>query len=337
MYDHRIREAASHIPSFSGLIVPLVTPFRGRDEVVDLDALGTLVDYALDQGADALMPTALTGEGSLLDDRETVEIWECVLDRARGIRPVIPTVIATTTRRAQNLVRVADERGAAAVMVAPVLPELYTGRSADDVYAFYAEVASATSRPLILFNYPSLTGVDLVPPLVARLAELSNVCAVKESTGDVSRVHAIQRLVGDRLSVICGAPNVALESLALGCRGWITAILNAVPRSGGQLVFAVHELADLKLARDIYYRQILPLVDVLQRNGKPTATVKAALRARGLDVGVPRRPAGDVSASDRRAIEQLMRDVMKAEANTEGLLGERHAARLTPSDVERVT
>ena len=305
--------------------------------MVDPAALGALVDYAIDQGADALMPTALTGEGPLLDDQEVVEVWECVVDRAQRNRPVIPAVIVTTTRRALKLVRAAEARGAAAVMVAPVLPELYTGRSEDDVYAFYSEVAAATSCPLILFNYPSLTGVDLVPPLVARLAEIDSVCAVKESTGDVTRVHAIQRLVGDRLSVICGAPNVALESLALGCRAWITGILNAVPRSGSQLVRAVHELSDLRLARDIYYRQILPLMDVVRANGKPTATIKAALRSRGLDVGVPRRPAGDVSASDQRTIEVLIRDVVKAEANTDALLGELLAARSTPSDVERVT
>ena len=282
------------------------------------------------------MPTALTGEGLLLDDRETLEIWEFVVDRARGTRPVIPTVLVATTRRALQLVRAADERGASAIMVAPVLFEPHTGRSEDDVYAFYVHVASATSRPLILFNYPSLTGVDLSPRLVARLAELDNVCAIKESTGDLRRVHAIQRLAGEQLSVICGAPNVALESFALGCRSWITGILNALPRSGGQLFFAVHELGNLQLARDIYYRQILPLVDVLTANGKPTATIKAALRARGLDVGIPRLPAGDVDASDRVVIEQLMGDVTNAETTTESVLGRPNAGQSASSEVERV-
>jgi 4-hydroxy-tetrahydrodipicolinate synthase len=198
-----------------GTIVPLVTPFA-TDESFDAKAMGRLIDYVLDQGADALMPTALTGEGPLLDADETMAVWDAVFEKAGGRLPVVPAVISTTTRKAIRLARAAEERGAAAVMLAPVLPELYAGRSHDDVYAFYADVALAMSLPIVLFNYPSLTGVDLIPPLVVRLAEIDGVRYIKESTGDTRRVHDIQRLVGGRLLVICGAPDVALESLALG-------------------------------------------------------------------------------------------------------------------------
>jgi 4-hydroxy-tetrahydrodipicolinate synthase len=295
-----------------GTIVPLVTPF-GPGEAFDPPAMGRLIDYVLDQGADALMPTALTGEGPLLTAAEMVAVWDAVFARAGGQLPIVPAVISTTTRQAIELVQAAGERGAAAVMVAPILPELYAGRSHDDVYAFYVEVAGATSLPIILFNYPSLTGVDFVPPLVARLAEIDNVRHIKESSGDTRRVHGIQRLAGDRLSVICGAPNVALESLALGCRVWITGILNVVPRSGQQLLWAVGELGDLDLARRIYYRQILPLVDLMARNNNPTGTIKAGVCARGVDVGAPRRPGHRVDAADREALERLVADIARAE------------------------
>jgi 4-hydroxy-tetrahydrodipicolinate synthase len=306
----------------TGTIVPLVTPFAA-DESFDAQMMGRLIDYVLDQGADALMPTALTGEGPLLDDGETVAVWDAVFEKADGRLPIVPAVISTTTRKAIRLTRTAEERGAAAVMVAPILPELYAGRSHDDVYAFYADVAAAMSLPIILFNYPSLTGVDFVPLLVGHLVEIDNVQYIKESTGDIKRVHGIQRLVGERLSVICGAPNVALESLALGCRAWITGIMNVVPRSAQQLVRAVGELGDLRLARRIYYTQILPVVDVLARNYNPTGTIKAGVRARGIDVGVPRRPGRSVRPADREHLERLIADIARAEVETAAELAAR--------------
>ena len=296
-----------------GTIVPLVTP-SAPDESFDPGAMGHLIDFVLEQGADALMPTALTGEGPLLDVEETLLVWDAVFARAGGRLPIVPAIISTTTRRALGLVRAAEERGARAVMVAPILPELYAGRSHDDVYAFYADVAAVTSLPLILFNYPSLTGVDFVPSLVARLAEIDNVQYIKESTGDVKRVHGIQRMAGERLSVICGAPNVALESLALGCRAWITGIMNAVPRSAQQLMRAVGEGGDLALARRIYYQQVLPLVDVMVSNNNPTGTIKAAVCARGVDVGAPRRPGSAVGPLDQAHLNELMAGIAQSEA-----------------------
>jgi len=299
----------------TGAIVPLVTPFAA-DESFDAQAMRRLIDYVLEQGADALMPTALTGEGPLLDIDETLAVWDTVLETTNGRVPIVPAVIATTTRAAVQLTRAAEARGAAAVMVAPILPELYAGRSHDDVCAFYADVAAAMSLPIILFNYPSLTGVDFVPSLAARLAEIDSIRYIKESTGDTRRVHGIQRLMGERLAVICGAPNVALESLALGCRAWITGIMNVVPRSARQLMCAVHERGDLRLARRIYYTQVLPVVDVLARNYNPTGTIKASVRARGVDVGVPRRPGRDVGPADREHLEGLVAGIAQAEAET---------------------
>jgi 4-hydroxy-tetrahydrodipicolinate synthase len=302
-----------------GTIVPLVTPFA-PDETFDRAGMDRLVDYVLQQGADGVIPTALTGEGPLLTPDETVTVWDAVFERVAGRLPVVTTIITSTTRMAIQLVRAAEARGAAAVMVTPILPELYAGRSHDDVERFYQEVAGETSLPILLFNYPSLTGIDFVPPLVERLAAIPNVRYIKESTGDIRRVHGIQRLLGERVSVICGAPNVALESLALGCKAWITGIMNVVPKSARQLMRAVQELSDLQLARRIYYRQILPTVDILAKNLNPTGTIKAGVCARGVDVGVPRRPGHTVSDEDRQLLRSLVHDIGQEEALAQGTI-----------------
>jgi len=183
------------VTELTGTIVPLVTPFAA-DESFDAPAMGRLIDHVLEEGADGLMPTALTGEGPLLERDEALAVWDVVFDKAAGRVPVIPAVIATTTRRAVELGRGAEERGAAAVMLAPVLPELYAGRAVDDVY-------------------------------------------------------------------------------------------------------------------------------IMAANNNPTGTIKAGVRARGVDVGVPRLPGRGVGPEDRERLEQLAEDVAKAEGETEAELSRR--------------
>jgi len=304
----------------TGTIVPLVTPFDPDGNFAP-EQMKQLIGHILAQGADALMATALTGEGPLLAPDETCAVWEVVMVEADGKVPVIPAIIATTTRTAVELARAAEAMGAAALMAAPILPELYAGRSHDDVCGFYADVAAATSLPLILFNYPSLTGIDFVPALVERLVKIDKVHYIKESTGDSKRIHALHRQIGERIEVICGAPNFALEGLALGCRSWLTGIMNIVPRSAQQLMQAVR-LGNLELARRIYYRQILPFVDIMGRNNNPTGTIKAGVRARGVDVGAPRRPGSQVSPADYRTIETLAAAAAEAEQAVAALLAE---------------
>jgi 4-hydroxy-tetrahydrodipicolinate synthase len=193
------------------------------------------------------------------------------------------------------------------VLLAPIVPELYAGRSERDVIRFHQVVAGASSLPLWLFNYPSLTGVDLTPSLVEKLGSIPNVRAIKESTGDSRRISALQRRLDPRIEVICGAPGAALESFALGCTSWITGILNVVPRAGSELMSAV-EARDLERARRVYFERKLPLVAILDSTTKPTGTIKAGVRLRGIDAGVPRPPGQDLLASELRELEAILSD-----------------------------
>ena len=286
------------------LIVPLVTPF-GKGGEVDAGAFEPLVDYAIAEGASALMPTALTGEGPLLSEDETFLVWEAVFAANRGRRPVLPAIISFTTEAAVRRARRAEAMGAEALLLAPIVPELYAGRSERDVFRFHEEVAGATALPVLLFNYPSLTGVDLTPDLVERLASIPNVRGIKESTGDSRRISALRRRLDSRIEVICGAPTAALESLALGCTSWITGILNVVPRAGDELMKSM-EQGDLELARRLYFERILPLVDMLDRTSNPTGTIKAGVRLLGIDVGVPRAPGQDLLASELAELRALL-------------------------------
>lgn len=314
------------LSKLEGIIVPLVTPFA-PDESFDASAMAKLIEFVLAQGADALMTTAVTGEGMSLSVEETLSVWDAVFKVSDGRCPVIPAIITTTTRDALCLVRAAERMGAVAVMAAPILPELYAGRSHDDVYAFYAEIAAATPLTIILFNYPSLTGVDLVASILRRLSEIKVIRYIKESTGDIRRVHNIHRLPGRPLEVICGAPNVALESFALGCKAWITGIINVVPRSAKQLIQAACSLLDFELARHIYYNQILPTVDLISSNNKPTATIKAGVTARGIRTGLARRPSSDISNSDQEFLREVLEKILEYESKTDAIIADRLSQR----------
>lgn len=302
-----------------GTIVPLVTPFDARDQIDEM-ALGRLVEYVVDAGAHGLMVTALTGEGPLLTLDETRAVWHTAADALGGRRPLIPAVVTTRTSDAVDLARQASAIGATALMAAPILPELYAGRSHDDVVGFYRAVAAAADVPIILFNYPSLTGVDLTPALVERLAGIEGVMFIKESTGIASRVHAIRRRVGDGIDVICGAPTTALESFALGASRWITGIMNVVPRSASQLHRAMVRNGNLTLARRIYFRQVLPISDMIEETNNPTGTIKAGLRIRGIPVGTPRPPGSDLTAGQFDRLEEIMEEVIMLEGETDRLL-----------------
>ena len=296
----------------TGTIVPLPTPFAD-DESFDITAMRSIIDYLINAGCDSIMPTALTGEALMLTEEETLLVWDAVFESAAGRLPIIPAIISTTTRRAIRLARAAAKQGSVALMAAPVLTELYTRRPQDEVYAFFSEIAMCCGLPIILFNYPGVTGLDLTPGILERLAEIDSVQYIKESTGDSKRVYAIQRLLGERIRVICGAPNVALESFALGCNAWITGIMSIAPRSARQLLQAVHRLGDLELARRIYYNQLLPLVDIMIGNCNPVGTIKEGLNARGINIGLPRRPGSGVSAVDKKRIHDLVNAIAFAE------------------------
>ena len=213
------------MPELRGMIVPLVTPFDSAGSI-DAGALISVAEHARSHGAAGLMLTALTGEGPLLSAGETVTVWKTVMNRYRQQMPIVPAIFSMTTAEAIRLGSIAADLGADAVMVAAIMPELYGRRAERHVLRFFESFCSAVKIPVVLFNYPSLAGYDLTPELVERLAAIDRIRYIKESTSDSRRVSAILYRCEGRIDVICGAPDVALESLALGSKAWITAITN---------------------------------------------------------------------------------------------------------------
>ena len=256
-------------PVIRGVIGYTITPFTA-DGTLDLDALGTSIDSLIADGVHAIAPLGSTGEGAYLSDSE----WETVVRfsqaRIAGRVPSVVSVSDLTTARTVQRARLAQACGATAVMVLPIS---YWKLTEAEVVAHYKAVGAAIDIPIMLYNNPGTSGTDLSVELILRiLGEVPTVTMVKESTGDIQRMHRLFTATDGQVAFYNGCNPLTLEALVAGATGWCTAAANLIPALNQQLYQAVSD-NDLERARAVFYRQ-LPLLDFILKGGLP-ATVKA--------------------------------------------------------------
>jgi len=209
---------------FQGSIVAIVTPFkRGK---VDEKALGDLIEWHIAQGTNAIVPCGTTGESATLDYREHFRVIDFTVKTVHKRVPVIAGTGANSTDETIEITKHAKKSGAdAALLVAPY----YNKPTQEGLYRHYKTVAAKVNIPIVLYNVPGRTAVNILPSTVARLAEIKNIVAIKEATGDMKQVSEIIRLCGDRITVISGDDFTTLTLLALGGKGVISVSANVAP------------------------------------------------------------------------------------------------------------
>ncbi|MRJ19625.1 dihydrodipicolinate synthase family protein [Pseudomonas haemolytica] len=270
-------------PTIHGIIGYTITPFSADGQHVDLDALGRSIDRLIDSGVHAIAPLGSTGEGAYLSDTEWDEVSAYSLEKVAKRVPTIVSVSDLTTAKAVHRARYAEAHGADVVMV---LPASYWKLSEAEILAHYAAIGDSIGVPIMLYNNPATSGTDMSVELILRiLKQVDNVTMVKESTGDIQRMHQL-KLQSD-VPFYNGCNPLALEAFAAGAKGWCTAAPNLIPQLNLDLYHAV-QANDLNKARELFYRQ-LPLLQFILKGGLP-ATIKAGLRLTGLEVGNPRLP-----------------------------------------------
>jgi len=231
-----------------------------------------------------------TGEGAYLSDYEWDQVCEFSTQHVAKRIPTIVSVSDLTTAKAIRRARFAQDRSADAVMV---LPTSYWKLSEAEILAHYQAIGGSIDLPIMVYNNPATSGTDMSPELILRIFNaVENVTMVKESTGDIQRMHRLQQLSEGQVPFFNGCNPMALEAFAAGAKGWCTAAPNLIATLNLELYAAI--LAnDLERARVLFYRQ-LPLLDFILKGGLP-ATIKAGLRSTGLDVGNPRLPVSPLS------------------------------------------
>ncbi|MDQ0739071.1 dihydrodipicolinate synthase family protein [Pseudomonas sp. W4I3] len=287
-------------PTLHGIIGYTITPFSADGQRVDLDALGRSIDRLIDSGVHAIAPLGSTGEGAYLSDAEWDEVSAYSLHKVAKRVPTIVSVSDLTTAKAVRRARYAEHHGADGVMV---LPASYWKLSEAEILAHYAAIGDSVGVPIMLYNNPATSGTDMSVELILRILKaVENVTMVKESTGDIQRMHALKRQ--SDVPFYNGCNPLALEAFAAGAIGWCTAAPNLIAQLNLDLYQAV--LAnDLNQARALFYRQ-LPLLQFILKGGLP-ATIKAGLRLTGLEVGHPRLPVFPLGEAETEQLKALLR------------------------------
>ncbi len=234
---------------FEGSIVALITPFK--DGEVDYEALGKLIDFHVDNGTDAILVCGTTGESPTLTFEEHDKVIEFSVKHANGRIKVIAGTGANATHEAVHLTAHAKEVGAdAALLVVPY----YNKPTQDGLYRHFSTVAEEVDIPIILYNIPSRTGVEIGVDTIYRLvSENPNIVGSKESTPNMDRISELRRRLGDNFSILSGDDSLTLPMMALGAKGVISVANNIVPKEVKALTrFALEGKFDK--AREIHYR-----------------------------------------------------------------------------------
>ena len=288
-------------PTIHGIIGYTITPFSADGSTVDLDALGQSIDRLIDSGVHAIAPLGSTGEGAYLSDAEWDDVSAYSIQKVAKRVPTIVSVSDLTTAKAVRRARFAEAEGAGVVMV---LPTSYWKLSEAQILAHYAAIGDSVGVPIMLYNNPATSGTDMSVELILRIVHsVDNVTMVKESTGDIQRMHQLYRQSEGQVPFYNGCNPLALEAFAAGAKGWCTAAPNLIPQLNLDLYQAI--LAnDLNQARELFYRQ-LPVLDFILKGGLP-ATIKAGLRLTGLEVGDPRLPVFPLDMAGQAQLQKLL-------------------------------
>ena len=287
---------------FRGTYTVLVTPFTTEGSAVDTEALRRLVNWQIEQGIHGLIPLGSTGEFLSISREERQQVVEICVAEARGRVPVLIGTGTEATFDVIELSREAEAMGADGVMI---IPPFYSTPTEDELFEHYRRIGESISVPIMVYNNPATSNVDLVPSTLARLARIDAVTMVKESTLEVTRVRDIIELCGDRLTVFAGI--LGYESFWLGAEGWVAVCSNILPKDSARLfeLVADHQDRDTALA---LYKKILPVVRWVGGHRYVSAS-KAALSMMDMPVGDPRPPRLPLPDNERKDLAAILRDL----------------------------
>jgi 4-hydroxy-tetrahydrodipicolinate synthase len=284
---------------FSGAIVAIVTPFRKGK--VDEKSLRELIEFQIKNGTDGIVPCGTTGESSTLSHEEHDRVIEITIDAVNKRVPVIAGTGSNSTDEALRLTRHAHEAGAdGALLVCPY----YNRPTQEGLYQHFKIIAESIPIPIVPYNIPSRTGVNLLPETVARLAKIGNIVGIKEASGSLKQMQDVISLCGDKFDVLSGDDFFTFPLLAIGGRGVISVVSNIAPADMAAMVDAFAG-GDIKRAQQLHYK-FVPLIDALFIETNPVP-VKAALSMMGKIAYDVRLPMYKMSDGNYEKLKSVMK------------------------------
>jgi 4-hydroxy-tetrahydrodipicolinate synthase len=284
---------------FGQVLTAMVTPFDQNGEV-DFNATRRLVDYLIDNGTDALVVAGTTGESPTLTTDEKIALFKFVVGAAKGRVPVIAGTGSNNTRASISLTKQAEEAGVDGIMlVAPY----YNKPSQEGMYQHFKAIAEATSLPIMLYNIPGRSVVNLAAETIVRLSQIENIVAVKEASGNLDAMASIISQAPSDFTLYSGDDGLTLPVLAIGGAGVVSVASHVIGNEMQEMIN--HFKNGLVQEAATSHRRLLPLMKALFAAPNP-APVKSALNMSGVQVGGLRLPLLPLSNEEEKALQVVL-------------------------------
>ncbi|MBD1425908.1 dihydrodipicolinate synthase family protein [Sphingobacterium arenae] len=287
---------------FKGVIAYPVTPFDDS-ETADILLFKKQVERLVTNGSHGIAPLGSTGVMPYLNDSEKEAITEATMQQLAGRVPTLVGVSNLTTDKTMYHAKFAEKAGATAVMI---IPMSYWKLTDEEIIKHYDAVTSKISIPIMAYNNPITGGVDMSPSLLKRLLEIPNVTMIKESSGDIQRMHYLRKGLGEEVAFFNGSNPLALAAFSAGARGWCTAAPNLIPELNLALYNAIQE-NNLGKAQSLFYKQFALLKFIVAKG--LAGSIKAGLDLLGVGGGGFKSPLKPLSENEIVELDSILSSI----------------------------
>lgn len=285
---------------FKGAIPALVTPFA-NDGSLNEAVVRKLVQFHIQKKTPAVVPAGTTGESPNLSDKEKQRLFEVVVEEATGKLAVIAGTGGNNTAHSVEMTKLAKKIGAdAALIVAPY----YNKPTQEGLYLHYMKIADEGGLPVVIYNVPGRTSVNILPATVERLCDNERIVAIKEASGNLGQISEIHRRCGERLAILSGDDSLTLPILSVGGQGTISVTANIVPDKINEMIDAFLG-GDYQKALNLHHK-LEPLHDAMFLETNPIP-VKTAMNLMGMNVGGFRLPLCEMGDANKTKLETVLR------------------------------
>lgn len=287
---------------FKGSLVAMITPF-GENGEVDEKGIEKLVEFHIQNGTNGIVPCGTTGEAPTLSHDEHKRVVEVTIKAVAGRIPVIAGTGSNCTREALDLTSHAKKAGADGALI---ITPYYNKPTQKGLYLHFKKIAEEVDIPIIVYNVPSRTGINLLPETLAELSEIKNIVGVKEASGNLDQMTQIIELCGEKITLLSGDDKLLLPVLSIGGKGVISVVANIIPREVSDMI-SEFEKRNYQKAKEIFLSKVYPLSNAMFYETNPIP-VKTSARLMGLPSGDLRLPLAPMSENN---LAKLKADLIK--------------------------
>lgn len=286
---------------FSGSIVALVTPFSSSGEL-NTEKVRELVQFHIEKGSNGVVPCGTTGESPTLSEQEKEELFETVVNAAEGKISVIAGTGTNDTAKSLKMTKFAKKIGADGALV---ITPYYNKPTQEGLYRHFMHIADNADLPIVVYNVPGRTSVNILPETVERLASHKNIVAIKEASGNLAQISEIRSRCGERITILSGDDGLTLPILSVGGKGVISVTANIVPDLLSEMVQAF-ERNDYAKTLSIHNNlEALNKVLFIETNPIP---IKTAMNLMGFEMGGFRLPLCKMSSANETILKAVLRE-----------------------------